>query len=161
MQRSAWPLWPVWQSPNVQTSCHRQMPAGAPEPRFGQHQERLLHSAGHLGNYLQPNPRVVRALSRKVLAIGPFRQGSALWTHNEHVTSRRVIIKKVPSAVSEENLRRALETDFGTITRMYRFAAESSLKAVKRENPERPTPTLLNSLKSPQHAKQLKILSTS
>lgn len=67
------------------------------------------------------------------LAIGPFRQGSALWTHNEHVTSRRVIIKKVPSAVSEENLRRALETDFGTITRMYRFAAESSLKAVKRE----------------------------
>ena len=67
------------------------------------------------------------------LAIGPFRQGSALWTHNEHVTCRRVIIKKVPSAVSEEILRRALETDFGAITRMYRFAAESSLKAVKRE----------------------------
>lgn len=67
------------------------------------------------------------------LAIGPFRQGSALWNHNEHVSSRRVIVKKVPSLVSEDALRLALETEIGPIKRMYRFAAESSEKAAKKE----------------------------
>ena len=67
------------------------------------------------------------------LAIGPFRQGSALWNHNEQVSSRRVIVKKVSSLVSEATLRLALETEIGPIRRMYRFAAESSEKAAKKE----------------------------
>lgn len=67
------------------------------------------------------------------LAVGPFRQGSALWNHNEHVTSRRVILKKVPSNIAEETLHQYLEEVFGPINRMYRFAAESSEKAAKKE----------------------------
>lgn len=69
----------------------------------------------------------------RTLAVGPFRQGSELWSHNEHINSRRVIVKKVPSMVPEEMLRAALETQFGTIHRMYRFAAESTTKAAKKE----------------------------
>lgn len=67
------------------------------------------------------------------LAIGPFRQGSELWSHNEHINSRRVIVKKVPASVLEDDLRKILETHFGTIHRMYKFAAESTHKAAKKE----------------------------
>ena len=69
----------------------------------------------------------------RTLAVGPFRQGSELWSHNEHINSRRVIVKKVPALVPEEMLRAALETQFGSIHRMYRFAAESTHKAAKKE----------------------------
>lgn len=67
------------------------------------------------------------------LAVGPFRQGSALWSHNEHVNARRVILKKVSSKIREETLHQYLEEVFGPINRMYRFAAESSEKAAKKE----------------------------
>lgn len=67
------------------------------------------------------------------LAIGPFRQGSQLWNHNEQVSSRRVIVKKVPTSVTEEILKEFLENEFGGIRRMYCYAAESSQKAAKRE----------------------------
>lgn len=67
------------------------------------------------------------------LAVGPFRQGSELWSHNEHINSRRVIVKKIPAKVLEDDLRKVLESQFGTIHRMYKFAAESTQKAAKKE----------------------------
>lgn len=69
----------------------------------------------------------------RTLAIGPFRQGSELWSHNEHINLRRIIVKKVPSKVTQDALKLAVETQFGTINRMYRFAAESTQKAAKKE----------------------------
>ena len=67
------------------------------------------------------------------LVIGPFRQGSELWSHNESINSRRVIVKKVPIRIEEESLRQVLEYQFGNISRMYRFAAESIEKAAKKD----------------------------
>ena len=69
----------------------------------------------------------------RTLAIGPFRQGSALWSHNGQVNSRRVIVKKVPSSISQETLQQVLERAFGEIGRIYCFAAESTEKAVKKQ----------------------------
>jgi hypothetical protein len=46
-------------------------------------------------------------------------------------------LKKVPSSISEETLHQFLEEVFGPINRMYRFAAESSDKATKKEKSRR------------------------
>lgn len=67
------------------------------------------------------------------LAIIRFRQGPELSNHNEYINSRRVIIKKVPAGICQDSFKEKLQSAFGTITRMYRYEAESIEKAAKKE----------------------------
>lgn len=67
------------------------------------------------------------------LLIGRFRQGAELESYNTYVSSRRVLLKKVPTTIDQQILRCLIEERFGATARMYRYGAESRQKADRKD----------------------------
>lgn len=67
------------------------------------------------------------------LNVSRFRRGPDLQAHYDYLTSKKVVLKKVPTEISLDILRGLLEERFGSITRMYKFEAESQEKTSKKE----------------------------
>lgn len=123
---------------------------------FGRVKIHRLASAKKGGRLLQANPIantrrgfcVLQAMDRpsyeavlnseavsflgRTLAINRFRQGEELQAYNDYVNARRVVIKKVPSNTDPELFKSILEEIFGKISRIYRYEAESTQKAIKK-----------------------------
>ena len=70
----------------------------------------------------------------RTVGVSKFRTGNELASHFELVNSRRVIIKKVDSRISLEEVHAVTEKRFGKLEKIYRFEAESIDKATRKEN---------------------------
>ncbi len=73
----------------------------------------------------------------RTLGVNRFRQGQELFAYFNKISSRRVIIKRVPTTVSVEDVQSLLENLFGSVERIYRFEAESLDKAARKEKRRR------------------------
>lgn len=69
------------------------------------------------------------------LKISKFENGHALQHYSSQEDSRRVILKKVPSHLKEEELTEPLEWYFGRIARIFRYLAPASSSKSQRRTP--------------------------
>lgn len=90
----------------------------------------------------------------RTLAISRFRQGRELYEYNQYVNSRRVILKKVPINIDQNLLRLFIESEYGKLSRIYCYQAESKEKA-SRKNPSRKSHTYSAEFDSIQDADKL------
>lgn len=99
----------------------------------------LTDSRGHCILLVRDKAAMERILSRAPHYVGgrkvmckEYLEGSQLFRQNLDNNRRRVIIKKVPAQISEEEFRRYLTTSFGKIELMFCFRPEAR-KASKSE----------------------------
>lgn len=67
------------------------------------------------------------------LTVAPFREGSDQTTSREQSRQSLVLVKKVPSVISEELLVKYLGASFGPVKKIYRLQAESPMKEVQKQ----------------------------
>lgn len=67
------------------------------------------------------------------IVLTKYRQGAELYQHSDLLTSRKIILKKVPAQTDPQALQDFFEKNFGVIIRMFKFQAESFSKSIHKQ----------------------------
>lgn len=71
-------------------------------------------------------------LQGRTLICRVYRRGADLLNHNRKSNQQRVLLKLVPGEISEDELRRDLETEFGSVKVIFKFKSHK----IQQDEPE-------------------------
>ena len=79
------------------------------------------------------DPRVSHTLSGRAILCCPYESGGSLKKLNMSTNERRVIIKRVPSQISTNDLVHWLESNVGAVWRIFPYCTENIKKRISKE----------------------------
>ena len=70
----------------------------------------------------------------RTLTVTPFRTGSKIIVQNKRLNKSRVIFKKVPNIISEEDFKIEIESQLGKLIALFQFKTVNPLNMQKRQS---------------------------